>query len=51
MLVNIGFESAKERKLKAVIEEAPNPNFAVPSLPAQTSVINVSQATMGAEDV
>lgn len=51
MLVNIGFESAKEKKLKAVIEEAPSPNFAVPSLPAQTSVINVSQATMGAEDV
>jgi len=48
MLVNIGFESAKEKKLKAVIEEAPSPNFAVPSLPAQTSVINVSQATMGA---
>lgn len=51
MLVNIGFESAKEKKLKAVIEEPPNPKFAVPSLPAQTSVINVSQATMGAEDV
>ena len=51
MLVNIGIENAKEKKLKAVIEEPPTPNFAVPNLPAQTSVINVSQATMGANDV
>ena len=51
MLVNIGFENAKEKKLKAFVEEPPTPNFAVPHLPAQTSVINVSQATMGADDV
>ncbi len=51
MLVNIGFENAKTKKNQIVDENLPNPNFAVPELPMHIRAINVSQSTMGGDDV
>ncbi len=51
MLVNIGFENAKVKKSKAIVEDVLVPNFAVPELPIHISAINVSHTTMGGDDV
>ena len=40
MLVNIGFDNAKTKKIKAVVDNAPAPSFAVPELPMRVSAIN-----------
>lgn len=40
MLVNIGFDNAKIKKTKAVVDNAPAPSFAVPELPTRVSAIN-----------
>lgn len=51
MLVNIGFENAKAKKNQIVDENPPNSNFAVPELPMRIRAINVSQTTLGGDDV
>ena len=51
MLVNIGFENAKSKKSKAIVDDAPSPSFAVPELPMNISSINVSSTNKGGDHV
>ena len=47
MLVNFGFENAKNKKKNAPVAEVSEPDFAVPQLPIQVSTINVSTGKRG----
>jgi NADH-quinone oxidoreductase subunit H len=47
MLVNFGFENARNKKKNAPIAEVSEPDFAVPQLPIQVSTINVSTGKRG----
>ncbi|CAB5148839.1 MAG: NADH-quinone oxidoreductase subunit NuoH [Actinobacteria bacterium] len=49
MLVNIGFDSAKKKKMASIIDDAPAPSFAVPELPMNISSINVSAPNKGVD--
>ena len=49
MLVNIGFENAKKKSMTAIVENAPEPQFAVPTLPMNISTINVSTPKKGVD--
>lgn len=40
MVINIGFDNAKTKKAKAIIDDAPAPSFAVPELPFRVSEIS-----------
>lgn len=51
MVVNIGFDNAKAKKAKAIVDNAPAPSFAVPQLPMDISTMNVSQTTKGGDHV
>jgi NADH-quinone oxidoreductase subunit H len=47
MLVNFGFENAKNKKKNAPHAEVAEPEFAVPQLPIKVSTINVSTGKKG----
>lgn len=47
MLVNFGFENARNKKKNAPIAEVAEPEFAVPELPFKVSTINVSTGKRG----
>ena len=47
MLVNFGFENAKNKKRNAPVAEVSEPEFAVPQLPIKVSTINVSTGKRG----
>jgi NADH-quinone oxidoreductase subunit H len=47
MLVNFGFENAKNKKKNAPVAEVSEPDFAVPQLPIKVSTINVSTGKRG----
>jgi NADH-quinone oxidoreductase subunit H len=47
MLVNFGFENAKNKKKNAPVAEVSEPEFAVPQLPIKVSTINVSTGKRG----
>jgi NADH-quinone oxidoreductase subunit H len=47
MLVNFGFENAKNKKKNAPFAEVTEPEFAVPELPIKVSTINVSTGKKG----
>jgi NADH-quinone oxidoreductase subunit H len=47
MLVNFGFENAKNKKKNAPFAEVAEPEFAVPELPIKVSTINVSTGKKG----
>ena len=47
MLVNFGFESAKNKKKNAPIADVADPEFAIPQLPIKVSTINVSTGQKG----
>jgi NADH-quinone oxidoreductase subunit H len=47
MLVNFGFENARNKKKNAPIAEVSEPEFAVPELPFKVSTINVSTGKRG----
>jgi NADH-quinone oxidoreductase subunit H len=47
MLVNFGFENAKNKKKNAPVAEVSEPDFAVPQLPVKVSTINVSTGKRG----
>ena len=47
MLVNYGFENAKNKKKNAPVAEVSEPEFAVPELPIKVSTINVSTGKKG----
>jgi NADH-quinone oxidoreductase subunit H len=47
MLVNFGFENAKNKKKNAPVAEVSKPEFAVPQLPIKVSTINVSTGKRG----
>jgi NADH-quinone oxidoreductase subunit H len=47
MLVNFGFENAKNKKKNAPVAEVSEPEFAVPQLPIKVSTINVSTGQRG----
>ena len=47
MLVNFGFENAKNKKKNAPHAEVSEPEFAVPQLPIKVSTINVSTGKKG----
>ncbi len=47
MLVNFGFENAKNKKKNAPVAEVSEPDFAVPQLPIKASTINVSTGKRG----
>ena len=49
MLVNIGFENAKTKKIKAIIDDTSAPSFSIPELPMNISSINVSAPKKGAD--
>ena len=51
MVVNIGFENAKKKKLQSLEVEVSDPSFAVPTIPMNVSSINVSQAGKGGDHV
>jgi NADH-quinone oxidoreductase subunit H len=47
MLVNFGFENAKNKKKNEPVAEVSEPDFAVPQLPIKVSTINVSTGKRG----
>jgi NADH-quinone oxidoreductase subunit H len=47
MLINFGFENAKNKKKNAPVAEVSEPEFAVPQLPIKVSTINVSTGKRG----
>jgi hypothetical protein len=47
MLVNFGFENAKNKKKNTPVAEVSEPEFAVPQLPIKVSTINVSTGKRG----
>ena len=47
MLVNFGFENARNKKKNAPVAEVSEPDFAVPQLPIKVSTINVSTGKRG----
>ena len=47
MLVNFGFENAKNKKKNEPVAEVSEPDFAVPQLPVKVSTINVSTGKRG----
>jgi NADH-quinone oxidoreductase subunit H len=47
MLVNFGFENAKNKKKNAPVAEVSEPEFAVPQLPIKVTTINVSTGKRG----
>jgi NADH-quinone oxidoreductase subunit H len=47
MLVNFGFENAKNKKKNEAVAEVSEPDFAVPQLPIKVSTINVSTGKRG----
>ncbi|CAN2219209.1 NuoH NADH,ubiquinone oxidoreductase subunit 1 (chain H) [Candidatus Nanopelagicaceae bacterium] len=47
MLVNFGFENARNKKKNAPVAEVSEPDFAVPQLPIKISTINVSTGKRG----
>jgi hypothetical protein len=47
MLVNFGFENAKNKKKNTPFAEVSEPEFAVPQLPIKVSTINVSTGKKG----
>ncbi|CAB4855351.1 MAG: NADH-quinone oxidoreductase subunit NuoH [Actinobacteria bacterium] len=49
MLVNIGFDNAKNKKIKAIVDDSSAPSFAVPELPMNISSINVSAPKKGSD--
>jgi len=49
MLVSFGFDSAKTKKMKAIVDDTSTPIFAVPELPMNISSINVSAAKKGSD--
>jgi len=49
MLVNIGFENAKTKKIKAIIDDTSAPSFSIPELPMNISSINVSAPKKGSD--
>jgi len=49
MLVNIGFDNAKTKKIKAIVDDSSTPTFAVPELPMNISSINVSAPKKGSD--
>ena len=49
MLVNIGFDNAKNKKIKAIVDDSSVPSFAVPELPMNISSINVSAPKKGSD--
>jgi NADH-quinone oxidoreductase subunit H len=49
MLVNIGFDNAKTKKTKAIVDDTSAPSFAIPELPMNISSINVSAAKKGSD--
>jgi len=49
MLVNIGFDNAKTKKMKAIVDDTSTPIFAVPELPMNISSINVSAPKKGSD--
>ena len=51
VLVNIGFDNAKTRKAKSIVDDAPAPSFAVPQLPKGISAVNLSQSAKGGDHV
>lgn len=51
MAANIGFESAKKKKLESLEVEVSEPSFAVPTVPMNVSNINVSQSSKGGDHV
>jgi NADH-quinone oxidoreductase subunit H len=51
MAANIGFENAKKKKLESLEVETSEPSFAVPTVPMNVSIINVSQAGKGGDHV
>ncbi len=52
MVVNLGFDNAKKKKLEALEEEVvSSPTFAVPTIPMHVSSINVSNSGKGGDHV
>ncbi len=52
MVVNLGFNNAKKKKLEALEEEVvSSPTFAVPTIPMHVSSINVSNSGKGGDHV
>ncbi len=52
MVVNLGFDNAKKKKLAALEEEVvSSPTFAVPTIPMHVSSINVSNSGKGGDHV
>jgi NADH-quinone oxidoreductase subunit H len=49
MLVNIGFDNAKTKKTKAIVDDTSAPSFAIPELPMNISSINVSAPKKGSD--
>ena len=49
MLVSFGFDSAKTKKMKAIVDDTSTPIFAVPELPMNISSINVSAPKKGSD--
>ena len=49
MLVNIGFENAKTKKIKSIIDDTSAPSFSIPELPMNISSINVSAPKKGSD--
>jgi NADH-quinone oxidoreductase subunit H len=47
MLVNFGFENAKNKKKNAPVADVSEPEFAVPQMPIKVSTINVSTGKRG----
>jgi NADH-quinone oxidoreductase subunit H len=49
ILVNIGFENAKTKKIKPIIDDTSAPSFSIPELPMNISSINVSAPKKGSD--